>query len=111
MYNIDRIKSATSRAKYTRSACRKIAKLYACDSLPDEVINRICTRRKLYNYLEALDLNHASIESIFWSYDLPVPRDRSLKPVAGPIEKSDRPQWLERLDEPIAPDVELTENI
>lgn len=92
MYNANLINKAVyARAKMAR-ACRKIAAQYAPVELPESCLAKICTRRKLYNYLEALDLDHASIQAIFWQYDLSVPRDRSLRVTVDP---DPRPSWLD----------------
>lgn len=93
MYNPELINAAVyARAKMART-CRKIAAQYAPVPLPDYVIVRICTRRKLYNYLAALDHNHASIQAIFWQHDLSVPRDRSLRPSSA-VDPDAVPGWL-----------------
>lgn len=94
MYNADKINAAIHSAQKTRKLCRQIAAQYAPVPLPESCIAKICTRRKLYNYLEALDLEHASIQAIFWQYDLSVPRDHSLRPSTA-IDHDARPAWLD----------------
>lgn len=97
-YDAERIQKAVARAAKTRTACKKIARIHLPSVVGKEVAERISTRRKLYNFLEALDLSHEAIKSIFWSYNLAVPRDRSLIPRKDKKEEQ-KPSWLNYKDE------------
>jgi len=99
-YNPERIQKAVARAAKTRNACKKIARIHLPALVGAEVAERIGTRRKLYNFLEALDLSHEAIKSIFWSYNLAVPRDRSLIPRKDKKEEQ-KPSWLNCKNEEI----------
>lgn len=93
-YNAERINQAISARRKMVKACRKIALDYSPCELPESVIARICSRRKLYNFLESLDLSHESIQSVFWAHGLSVPKDTSLKPTAEPKPEK-RIEWLD----------------
>lgn len=95
-YDINKINRAIKASRRTRSACRNAAREYSPVAFPDQVIARISSRRKLFNFLDALEYPLETIRSIFHSYGLPVPRDTSLKasPMAVPEE---RPDWLRNL--------------
>lgn len=92
-YNPDMIQASIAARKRIRKACRAIIIQYSPAPLPESVIRRICTRRKLWNFLNAIDLSESVIQSIFWSYRLSVPRNRELKPAAIP-EPETKPNWL-----------------
>ena len=96
-YNAQRINAGIKARKVLRSKCRAIALQYSPVPLPDSVIARICSRRKLYCYLEAMDLPVTQITAIFHAHNMPVPRDHSLKPTAEPKQEP-KPEWLNFLD-------------
>lgn len=93
-YNAQRIKAGIAERKRIAKVCRDCARKYSPVELPDHVIHRICTRRKLYNFLKAFDLN---IKALFWEFDLPVPRDHSLKPTV--LKEELKPAWLDRANQ------------
>lgn len=94
-YDPDLYQAAAYAAAKTRKTCRKIARQHM-PMLPDDVIARICNRKKLYNFLEALDLSHAQIQAIFWQHNLAVPRDRKLQQAVIPADEC-KPEWLENI--------------
>jgi hypothetical protein len=93
-YNAARIKKAIKERKRIAKACRDCARKYSPVPLPDSVIHRIHTRRKLYNFLEAFELN---ITALFWEFDLPVPRDHSLKQTI--LKEEVKPSWLNQCNQ------------
>lgn len=91
-YDTDKINAAIAGRDKLRKACKAIIVQYSIVPLPELVLKRICTRRKLYHFLESLDFSESSIQAIFWQYDLSVPRDRDLKKSIRKTET--KPAWL-----------------
>lgn len=107
MYNHEKINAAIDARKKMRASCRLIVEFYMPVKLPEHTVKRICTRRKLYNFLESLDFTHSMIQGIFWQYNIAVPRDTKLKPAyQKPTEE--KPAWLTRVN---VPDSDLDINI
>lgn len=93
MYNAQLINAAITGNAKTRRICRAVAAIHAPKGIPDQVTRRIYSRRKLYNFLDALDYSHDTITAIFWAHGLSVPRDRTLKRYIRNEET--RPGWLD----------------
>lgn len=98
MYNADLINNSIAARKRIRAACRAVARHYSPIGLPELVIARIHSRRKLAAFLEAIELSPEAIRSIFWAHDMAVPRDRTLKASAEP-KPEPRPDWLRNLNQ------------
>lgn len=96
-YNPELIQAAIAGRKHTRKQCRLCASKYAKLTLPDEIIQRIYSRKRLYYFLESFDYSDSQIKAIFHEFNLPVPRDKTLPTMALPKEEQ-RPSWLDYCD-------------
>lgn len=90
MYNAELINAALSGRRKMAEACRDCAKQFSTIELPESVYQRISTRKKLYNFLEALDLDAKSIMKYF---KIPVPRDTRILERSRK-DKDSKPGWL-----------------
>lgn len=95
-YNPELINASILARKRLAKTCRNVAKTFSPVPLPETVIKRIYTRRKLYNFLESLELSEEKIRYIFKSNGIAFPKDRALK--ISIRKEEPRPEWLDRIN-------------
>ncbi len=89
-YRADLIKAAAIGRLRTAKACRDCARQLSGVEFPESVYLRISTRKKLYNFLEALGIDP---KPAMHAYNLSVPRDRNISERVRK-DKDPRPEWL-----------------
>lgn len=94
-YNPELIQAAIRGRAKTAKACRDAARMYCPVELPDSVFNLINSRRKLYNFLEACEVD---IKAAMHEFNLAVPQDSSIR-VRPRKVKIERPLWLSKVNQ------------
>lgn len=94
-YNPELIRASIAGRAKTAKACRDCARLNCPVELPESVFNLINTRRKLFNFLEACEVN---IKAAMREFNLAVPQDSA--PINRPRKvKIERPAWLGKVNQ------------
>lgn len=95
IYNPELIRAAQAGRAKTAKACRDAARMYCPIELPESVYLRISTRKKLFHFLSAFEIN---VQAVMHQFDLSVPRDTAINCRAKKI-KILRPAWLEKVNQ------------
>lgn len=75
MYNAELIQAGIAGRARMAKLCRAAARQYCPVTLPDSVYERICTRKKLFNFLQAFKID---CKAVMHQFDISVPRDTRL---------------------------------
>jgi len=95
VYNPELIRAAIAGRAKVVQACKDCARLNCPVELPAEVFNLINTRKKLFNFLQACEVD---IKAAMHEFDLSVPQDTALR-IKPRKAKIDRPAWLAKVDQ------------